>query len=165
MLQRRTIKLQMMTIAFGVSSLIACGDSGSGGPPFMELCENTPTSCFDPAFESDVLRTKLEGCAGDPAAGSCHSSGSTQSSMELDLTDPGTTVQAALAPLVDQLSLSGTPFIDSECVEESFLLRKLTNNPGFGSRMPLAPETPWTNDEVECFRAYLTQTFMQAQTE
>ncbi len=159
---RRTIQLQMMTMAFGVSLLIACGESDAG-PPFMQVCADTPTSCFDPAFESETLRTKLVGCAGDPAAGSCHSSGSTQSTMELDLTDPATTVQAALAPLVDRLSLSGTPFIDSECIEESFLLRKLTNDPGFGSRMPLAPDTPWTNDEVECFRSYLTQTFMQAE--
>ena len=80
---------------------------------------------------------------------SCHASGSAQTGMELDVTNPATTLDSVLAPLVDQVSLSGAPFIDSQCVEESFLLNKLTSQPIFGSRMPPSPEPAWTNDEIE----------------
>jgi len=41
------------------------------------------------------------------------------------------------------------------------MLRKLTSNPGIGSRMPppQSTESIWSNDEIECFRAYVQQTF------
>ena len=158
---KRTIKLQMVTIALGISSLIACGDSGTGEPR-QDLCDDPPSSCFDPLFESDVLRTKLEGCAGDPVLGGCHLVAN-PTTMELDLTNPATTVEAALSLLVGQPGLSGDLFIDAACVGDSVLLRKLTSDPGFGSRMPLTSGDHWTNDEVECFRTYLTNTFMQAE--
>jgi hypothetical protein len=106
-----------------------------------------------------VLRTKLEGCAGDPVLGGCHLVAN-PTTMELDLTNPATTVEAALSPLVDQPGLSGGLLIDAACVGDSVLLRKLTSDPGFGSRQPLDGDY-WTNDEVECFEAYLTRTFMQ----
>jgi hypothetical protein len=152
----------MMTVAFGISLLAACGDN-TVAPPFSG-CDDPPTSCFDPLFESEVLRTKLEGCAGDPVLGGCHLVAN-PSTMELDLTDPATTVEAALSPLVGQSGLSGDPFIDAACVGDSVLLRKLTSDPGFGSRMPLTTNDWWSNDEVECFRAYLNDTFGQPATE
>jgi len=159
---RRTIKLQIVTVAFGISLLIACGDS-TVGPPFSG-CDDPPSSCFDPLFELEVLRTKLEGCAGDPVLGGCHLVAN-PTTMELDLTNPATTVEAALSPLVGQSGLSGDLFIDAACVGDSVLLRKLTSDPGLGSRMPLTSGDYWTNDEVECFRSYLTKTFMQAEAE
>ena len=152
-----------MTIAFCVSLLAACGDS-TVGPPFAG-CDDPPTSCFDPLFESDVLRTKLEGCAGDPVLGGCHGAPPRPTSLMLDLTDPATTIEAALSPLVGQVSSSGDPYIDVECVGDSNLLRKLSSDPGLGSRMPLTSSDWWSNDEVECLRAYLIRTFMQAEVE
>ncbi len=159
MLYRWTIGLQMMTIAFGISLLVACGDSGTGEPP-RSLCESNfggAPSCFIPNFEEEVLRPKLEGCAGDPAAGSCHVSGTGQSTMELDVTNPSTSVEGELASLVGQNGLGGE-IIDASCIDSSFLLTKLTANPGGGSRMPLVGDT-WSNDEIECFRMYLDDTF------
>jgi hypothetical protein len=149
----------MMTLAIGVSLLIACGDSGNSGPP-KTLCESSfvgSPSCFIPNFEEEVLRPKLEGCAGDPSAGSCHVKGTAQSTMELDVTDPSTSVEGELAALIGQNGLGGE-IIDPSCIDSSFLLTKLTANPGGGSRMPLG-SAPWSNDEIECFRAYLTDMF------
>ena len=163
---RRTIKLQMMTIAFGVSLLIACGDSGGTGEPRGNICESDfvgAPSCFIPNFEEEVLRPKLEGCAGDPTAGSCHVTGSRQSTMELDLTDPSTSVEAELAALIGQNGLGGE-LLDPSCVDSSYLLTKLTANPGGGSRMPLDGDF-WSNDEIECFRAYLTDMFAVPEAE
>jgi len=159
MLYRRTIKLQMMTIAFGVSLLIACGDSGTAEPR-KELCESNfvgSASCFIPNFEEEVLRSKLEGCAGDPTAGSCHVRGTAQSTMELDVTNPSTSMEGELAALIGQNGLGGE-IIDPSCIDSSYLLTKLTANPGGGSRMPLG-SAAWSNDEIECFRAYLTDMF------
>jgi len=124
------------------------------------LCDDSPTSCFDPLFESEVLRTKLERCAGDPVAGGCHAGANRPTSMELDLTNPATTVESALSPLVGVRGVGGM-LIDAECVGDSALLRKLTSDPGFGSRMPFDGDY-WSNDEIECFRAYLHVAFMQA---
>jgi hypothetical protein len=81
--------------------------------------------------------------------------------MELDLTDPATTVEAALSLLLGQSALNGEPYIDVACVGDSVLLRKLTSDPGFGARQPLNTADWWNNDEIECFRAYLTRTFVQ----
>ena len=161
----RTIKLQMMTTAFAVSLLIACGESGGTGEP-RDICDSDfvgPPSCFIPNFEEEVLRPKLEGCAGDPAAGGCHVRGTGQTTMELDVTDPSTSVEVELAALIGQNGLGGE-LLDTSCVDSSYLLTKLTANPGGGSRMPLDGDF-WSNDEIECFRAYLHDTFMQAEAE
>jgi hypothetical protein len=82
--------------------------------------------------------------------------------LEIDLTNPATTIEEALSPLVGAPSLlGGDPFIDAECAGDSYLLTRLTTDPG---RMPLL-DAAWSNAETECFRAYLTRTFMQAQAE
>ena len=156
---KRTIKLQMVTIAFGISLLIACGDSGTGEP--RNMCESDfggPPSCLTiPNFEEEVLRPKLEGCAGDPVAGSCHVRGTGQSTMELDVTNPSTSVEGELAGLIDQGGIGGM-IIDPSCIDSSVLLTKLTANPGGGLRMPLDGDY-WSDDEIECFRKYLDDMF------
>jgi len=156
MLYRRTIKLQMMTIAFGVSLLIACGDSGSGGPP-LKLCASDNALCVIPNFEEEVLRPKLEGCAGNPTAGSCHVRGTGQSTMELDVTNPATSVDAEIAALIGQNGLGG-PYIDTSCTEDGYLLTRLKTTPTGVTRMPLDGDY-WSNDELDCFRVYLRGTF------
>ncbi len=148
-----------MTMAFAICALGACGDSDTAGPR-KDLCESDfvgAPSCFIPNFEQEVLRPKLEGCAGDPMAGSCHVRGTTQSTMELDVTDPSTSMEGELATLIGQNGLGGE-IIDPSCIDSSYLLTKLTANPGGGSRMPLGSPA-WSNDEIECFRAYLTDMF------
>lgn len=159
MAHRWTKTTAILTALCGISLLTACGDSGTGeGPPFS-LCESSfvgEPSCFLPNFEEEVLRDKLVGCAGDPEAGACHVEGTGQSTMELDLTDPNASVEAEIGALIGQNGLGG-PLVDPSCTDESYLLTKLTANPG-GSRMPLNA-APWTNDEIECFRKYLDDTF------
>lgn len=159
---RRTIKLEMMTLAFGVSLMIACGDSGSDGPA-KNLCQSDNALCAIPNFEEEVLRPKLEGCAGDPALGSCHIRGTIQSTMELDVTDPGTSVDAEIGALIGQNGLGG-PIVDTSCTDGSFLVSKLTANPMGGLRMPLDGDF-WSSDEIDCFRVYLNDTFVVPEAE
>ncbi|RLB46514.1 MAG: hypothetical protein DRH23_12410 [Deltaproteobacteria bacterium] len=150
-----------MTLAFGLSLAVACGDSGDG-PPRIEACEAFfvgDAICAIPDFD---VRAKLEGCAGDPTAGGCHAgSNRILTVMELDLTNPSSTVEGELTPLIDMLSSNGSYLLDSEDANCSYMLRKLTSNPGIGSRMPppQSTESIWSNDEIECFRAYVQQTF------
>ncbi|MBW1832096.1 MAG: hypothetical protein JRJ10_10465 [Deltaproteobacteria bacterium] len=150
-----------MTLAFGLSLAVACGDSGDG-PPRIEACEAFfvgDAICAIPDFD---VRAKLEGCAGDPTAGGCHAgSNRILTVMELDLTSPSSTVEGELTPLIDMLSSNGSYLLDSEDANCSYILRKLTSNPGIGSRMPppQSTESIWSNDEIECFRAYVQQTF------
>jgi hypothetical protein len=150
-----------MTVAFGLSLTVACGDSGDG-PPRIEACESFfdgDAICAIPDFD---VRAKLEGCAGDPAAGGCHAGPNRiLTVMEFDLTDPLSTVDGELTPLIDMLSSNGSYLLDSEDANCSYILRKLTSNPGIGSRMPppQSTESTWSNDEIECFRAYIQQTF------
>jgi hypothetical protein len=150
-----------MTLAFGLSLAVACGDS-SDGPPRIEACESFfvgDAICAIPDFD---VRAKLETCAGDPMAGGCHAGSNRISNiMELDLTNPSSTVDGALRPLIDMLSSNGSYLLDSEDANCSYILRKLSSNPGIGSRMPppQSTESTWSNDELECFRAYVQQTF------
>ncbi|MBW2225409.1 MAG: hypothetical protein JRF54_14640 [Deltaproteobacteria bacterium] len=85
-----------------------CGDSGDG-PPRIEACEAFfvgDAICAIPDFD---VRAKLEGCAGDPTAGGCHAgSNRILTVMELDLTNPSSTVEGELTPLIDMLSSNGS---------------------------------------------------------
>ncbi|MEM7436442.1 MAG: hypothetical protein AAF436_14900 [Myxococcota bacterium] len=160
-----TNRLSSITLFLGLAMAFGCGDAGSGGDP-RDLCESDfvgSPSCFLPNFETEMLRPLLVGCAGDPEAGACHAAGTQQSTMVLDVTDNGTTVDAEIASLIGQNGLGGA-LVDTACIDQSFLLRKLTSNPGGGSRMPLG-ESAWSNDEIECFRAYLTDRFGDEPTE
>lgn len=134
----------------------ACGDEGSGDPR-VEACESSfsgEPSCFIPDYETAVLQSQLEGCA---VGGACHSRGTGQSTMELDVTDPNASIEDEIAALIGQNGLGG-PLLDTSCVDRSFLLTKLTANPGGGSRMPLGASA-WSDEEIECFRKYLHDTF------
>ncbi|MEM7136725.1 MAG: hypothetical protein AAF500_09115 [Myxococcota bacterium] len=158
-------RFSSLTWLLGLALFCACGDAGTGGDP-RDLCESDfvgSSSCFLPNFETEMLRPLLVGCAGDPDAGACHARGTQQSTMVLDVTDDGTAVDGAIASLIGQNGLGGA-LVDPACIDQSFLLRKLTSNPGGGSRMPLG-QSAWSNDEIECFRAYLTDTFGEAPAE
>jgi hypothetical protein len=150
-----------MTVAFGLSLTVACGGSGDGTPR-TETCEaffEGDAICAIPDFD---LRAKLEGCSGDPTMGGCHAGPNRiLTVMEFDLSDPVSTVDDALSPLIDMLSSNGSYLLDSEDANCSYMLRKLTTNPGIGSRMPppQSTESTWSNDEIECFRAHIQQTY------
>ncbi|MGB5811572.1 MAG: hypothetical protein WBG86_13630, partial [Polyangiales bacterium] len=58
----------------------------------------------------------------------------------------------------------GGLLVDPSCTDSSNLLTKLTTNPGGGSRMPLGAAS-WSDDEIECFRKYLDDTFSEAPVE
>ena len=156
----RTI-LRFVTAALGLSLAVACGGSGDGTPR-AEPCESFfegDAVCAIPDFD---LRAKLEGCSGDPAAGGCHAGPNRiLTVMEFDLTEPSSTVDGQLTPLIDMLASNGSFLLDSEDANCSYMLRKLTTNPGIGSRMPppQSTEPTWSNDEIECFRAYIQQTY------
>ena len=75
-----------------VAWLGACGDDGSGDSP-AEACESSFSgvpSCFIPNYDEAVLRGRLEGCA---VGGACHSRGTSQTTMELDVTDPSASIE------------------------------------------------------------------------
>lgn len=153
-----------MTTALGLSLALACsgGDGGDGGEIRTETCEaffEGDAVCSIPNFD---VRAKLEGCAGDPLLGGCHAGANRIAGiMELDLSDPSATVDGELTPLIDMLGSNGSYLLDSEDANCSYVLRKLTSNPGIGSRMPppQSTEATWTNDEVECLRAYVQQNY------
>lgn len=153
--------LRFLTAAFGLSLVVACGDSG-GGEPRVNMCEaffEGAATCTIPDFD---VRAKLEGCAGDPMQGGCHAGPNRiLSIMELDLTDPSSTVDGALTPLIDMLASNGSYLIDSEDANCSYMLRKLTSNPGIGAQMPppQSSEPAWSGDEIECLRAYIQQEY------
>ena len=137
----------------------ACGGEDGTSEP-RDLCDSQfvgAPSCVIPNFEEEVLSAKLEGCAGDGTA--CHAAGTAQSTLILDVTAPGMSVDEQIAALIGQDGLGG-PFVDTTCVDASTLLTKLTPNWGGGSRMPLG-DAPWSADEIECFRAYLNEMFME----
>ena len=150
-----------MTVAFGLSLTVACGGSGDSAPR-TETCDaffEGDAICAIPGFD---LRAKLEGCSGDPTMGGCHAGPNRiLTVMEFDLSDPVSTVDDALSPLIDMLSSNGSYLLDSEDANCSYMLRKLTTNPGIGSRMPppQSTESTWSNDEIECFRAHIQQTY------
>ena len=150
-----------MTVAFGLSLTVACGGSGDSAPR-TETCDaffEGDAICAIPDFD---LRAKLEGCSGDPTMGGCHAGPNRiLTVMEFDLSDPVSTVDDALSPLIDMLSSNGSYLLDSEDANCSYMLRKLTTNPGIGSRMPppQSTESTWSNDEIECFRAHIQQTY------
>jgi hypothetical protein len=153
--------LRFLTVTFGLSLTIACG-GGDDGAPRAETCEaffDGEAVCTIPNFD---VRAKLEGCSGDPAQGGCHAGPNRiLTVMEFDLTDPSSTVDGALTPLIDMPATNGSYLLDSEDANCSYMLRKLTSNPGIGSRMPppQSTEATWSNDEIECFRAYIQQTY------
>ena len=150
-----------MTVALGLSLTVACGGSGDSAPR-TETCDaffEGDAICAIPDFD---LRAKLEGCSGDPTMGGCHAGPNRiLTVMEFDLSDPVSTVDDALSPLIDMLSSNGSYLLDSEDANCSYMLRKLTTNPGIGSRMPppQSTESTWSNDEIECFRAHIQQTY------
>ena len=156
----RTI-LRFMTVAFGLSMAVACGGSGDSTPR-TETCDSFfegDAICAIPDFD---VRAKLEGCSGDPLLGGCHAGPNRiLTVMEFDLTDPSSTVDGELTPLIDMLSSNGSYLLDSEDANCSYMLRKLTTNPGIGSRMPppQSTESTWSNDEIECFRAHIQQIY------
>ncbi|MBW1876236.1 MAG: hypothetical protein JRI98_12900 [Deltaproteobacteria bacterium] len=157
---KRTI-LRFLTVTFGLSLAIACSGSDDGTLR-VQTCESFfdgTATCAIPDFD---VRAKLEGCSGDPALGGCHAGPNRiLTVMEFDLWDPSSTVDGELTPLIDMLSSNGSYLIDSEDANCSYVLRKLTSNPGIGSRMPppQSTEPTWSNDEIECFRAYIQQTY------
>ncbi len=157
---KRTI-LRFLTVTFGLSLAIACSGSDDGTPR-VQTCESFfdgTATCAIPDFD---VRAKLEGCSGDPALGGCHAGPNRiLTVMEFDLWDPSSTVDGELTPVIDMLSSNGSYLIDSEDANCSYVLRKLTSNPGIGSRMPppQSTEPTWSNDEIECFRAYIQQTY------
>ena len=159
MIYTRTI-LRFLTVAFSLSLAVACGGTDTG-EPFAGACQSFfdgTATCAIPDFD---VRAKLQGCAGDPLTGGCHAGSNRIPGMELDLTDPSATVDGELTLLVDMLSSNGSYLLDSEDANCSYMLRKLTDNPGIGSRMPppQSTESTWSNDEIECLRAYIQQTF------
>jgi len=131
--------------------------TGTCGEPRLRnlvYCENPDAaapSCdlagFSPGDDS-ALRTKLEGCA---VAG-CHGTdGTAVTTWTLDLSG---SVEGALSPLTSVIGLTGDYLIDDFDPDCSFMLTKLTGQPGGGSRQPLTPPY-WSTAEIDCFRSYL----------
>jgi len=163
-----------MTMLCSISILVSCGGDEGGTARLDGFCGdgqvNQPGEVCDDGNTNDGdacsadcseelctvasfdARDKLVGCAGDPMLGGCHAGANRPTSMVLDLTAPSTTLEDALLPLVDQIGSSGGFLIDSNDVSASFLLQKLTSDPGFGSRMPLSPDEYWSAEEVDCLR-------------
>ncbi len=147
---------KILTLGFLISFAVACGDDGTAGEP-LNLCESSFAGdpyCFIPNFEEEVLEEKLEGCA---VEGSCHARGTGQSEMVLDVAAPNTSIQAELTGLIGQSGLGG-PLLDASCTDNSDVLIKLTASPRGGSQMPLGAPA-WSEDEIQCFRKYLADTF------
>lgn len=145
----------MVLVACGLG-LAACGDSepAASGPRALVFCNNPDVaapSCsldgFSMANDSE-LRGKLEGCA---VAG-CHGAGAVTFSIDLATAS----VEAALAPLSNQIGVNGNPLVDQFYPDCSDMLTKVTDDWGAGQRMPLGG-TPWSGAEIDCFRSYLNE--------
>ena len=67
-------------------------------------------------------------------------------------------VQNALSPLTSVIGASGDQLVDTFDPDCSYMLTKVTDQPAGGQRMPLAA-SPWTDAEIECFRAYLYELY------
>ena len=141
-----------------VHALSACGseEEVEDSDPKAVFCQNpdagTPV-CLLPGFDVQAM---LAGCAGDPVAGGCHAGASRPTSMVLDVTD-GTSAEDALNALRNVQGLSGNDLVDPADPDCSDVLTKVTDEPGFGSRMPTVQSGQpfWTDSEIDCFRKYL----------
>ena len=151
-------KLSPILVVMTVGSVLcACGGDSSvaePGPRNLVYCENPSISvpaCTLEGYTLDndsALSAKLQSCA----AGGCHGNlGATTWSLDLS-----GSVEEALAPLTTVTAVSGDDLVDSFDPDCSNMLTKLTDQPGGGARMPLAPPY-WSSAEVDCFRAYLNE--------
>ena len=120
----------------------------------LVYCENPDVaapSCSLPGYsmpDDSALHAKLSTCA----VGGCHGTGGTAvTTWTLDMSG---SVQNALAPLATTLGASGDYLVDEFDPDCSYMLTKLTDQPGGGSRQPLTPPY-WSSDEIDCFRSYL----------
>ena len=145
----------MVLVACG-SGLAACGESepAASGPRALVFCNNpdaAPLSCSLAGFsmaDDSAIRGKLEGCA---VAG-CHGAGAVTFSIDLATAS----VEAALAPLSNQIGVNGNPLVDQFYPDCSDMLTKVTDDWGAGQRMPLGG-TQWSDAEIDCFRSYLDE--------
>ena len=155
--QRKFLRA-ILSSSLAVLALSACGSDGEveDSDPKAVFCGNpeagTPV-CLLPSFDVQAM---LAGCAGDPMAGGCHAGTSRPTSMVLDVTD-GTSVEDALNALRNVQALSGNDLVDPADPDCSDVLTKVTDEPGFGSRMPTVQSGQpfWTDSEIDCFRKYL----------
>lgn len=139
----------------------ACGDGGDNTEPRLRnlvYCENPEVAAPSCALEGysvsndSALRAKLDGCA---LAG-CH--GDFSSTFSLDLSG---SLEAGLSALTMTTSTSGDYIVDDFDPDCSNILTKVTDQPASGLRMPPAPYPSWSNDEIDCFRAYLNELYPQ----
>jgi hypothetical protein len=156
--KRMNLVRSILMLAFGLA-LGACGDSPAVDPTPRNLvfCEN-PTagapSCDLDGYSlsnDQMLRAKLESCANM----GCHDASS--KTFALDLTG---TVADALSKLAFTRSTSGDFLVDELDPDCSNMLTKLTDQPASGLRMPQTPPY-WSDDEISCFRAYLSELYPQ----
>ena len=132
----------------GVCTAGVCEDVG------LVFCNNPDAaapSCSLAGFsraDDSAIRSKLEGCA---VAG-CHGAGAVTFTMDLATAS----VEAALAPLSNQIGVNGNPLVDQFYPDCSDMLTKVTDGWGAGQRMPLGG-TPWSGAEIDCFRSYLNE--------
>ena len=148
----------LLFTSLAVHALSACGseEEVEDSDPKAVFCGNPDAGapvCLLPGFDVQAM---LAGCAGDPVAGGCHGGANRPTSMVLDVTD-GTSAEDALNALRNVQGLSGNELVDPADPDCSDVLTKVTDEPGFGSRMPTVQSGQpfWTDSEIDCFRKYL----------
>lgn len=162
-------RIHLGCLLLGLLATTGCGPGQIGGddpPPVgsprgLTFCENNDApvpNCFFPDFD---VRAKLEGCAGDPQAGGCHAGSNRPTDMEIDLSDPMDTPETVLSAYVNEgATLCGADFlIDPVNPDCSLILTKLTDKPSCGQRMPVSASQHWDDDEIDCFRKWLHDTY------
>ena len=119
----------------------------------LVYCENPDVaapSCSLAGYsmaDDSALGAKLATCA---SAAGCHGANAV-TNWTLDMSG---SVQSALAPLQTVIGLSGDYLVDEFDPDCSYMLTKLTDQPGGGQRQPLALPF-WSTAEIDCFRSYL----------
>lgn len=140
-----------------LSTILAVGVLASSG-----LVPGCPGKLEDPArfegcppgfnVEKEIFQTTCNGKL-------CHVS--TDPAGELDLVSPDPASRLVNVPSSNALCL-GTLRIDPNNVDGSLLMQKLTSSkPGCGDRMPLEPNEPLSDSQIECVRQWAIEAAAQ----
>ena len=132
-----------------------------GNPRGLVFCENTEAPVPNCLFGNFDVREKLEGCAGDPLVGGCHAGVDRPTNMEIDLSDPLDTPESVLGTYVNEGATlcGGDMLIDLNNIDCSLILTKVTDKPSCGQQMPVAANEHWDDDDIDCFRKWLHDTY------
>ena len=145
------------------NGIIGGGDGGNNVPPTprdLTFCQNLSAGGPTCSIVDFDVREKLAGCAGG-VGGGCHAGTAPQLGLEIDLSNPVDMPEAVLNDYLNEPATvcSTDLLIDTENPDCSFMLTKVTGKPFCGQRMPVTVSEHFTDQEVDCFRKWLNDTY------